>query len=62
MKALGRPLLKTETVHHIDGDHANADISNLQLRQGNHGTGVVLACRTCGSHDVVAVPIADPAT
>lgn len=61
-KALGRPLLKTETVHHIDGDHANADLGNLQLRQGNHGKGIVLQCRTCGSHDVVAVPIADPAT
>jgi transposase-like protein len=61
-RALGRPLLKTETVHHIDGDHANAALGNLQLRQGNHGSGVILRCRTCGSHDVVAVPIADPAT
>lgn len=61
-RALGRPLLKTETVHHIDGDHANAELGNLQLRQGNHGSGIVLACRSCGSHDVVAVPIADPAT
>jgi hypothetical protein len=61
-KALGRPLLSTETVHHIDGDHANAELSNLQLRQGSHGSGIVLACRSCGSHDVVAVPIADRAT
>lgn len=58
---LGRPLLPTETVHHIDGDHSNADLGNLQLRQGNHGKGVALQCRSCGSHDVVAVPIADPA-
>jgi transposase-like protein len=61
-KALGRPLTDAETVHHIDGDRKNNDISNLQLRNGNHGSGIVLACRSCGSHDVVAVPIADPAT
>lgn len=61
-KALGRPLKRTETIHHIDGDHTNNDISNLQLRNGSHGSGVVLACRSCGSHDVVAIPIADPAT
>ncbi|MCW2929873.1 MAG: hypothetical protein JWM19_835 [Actinomycetia bacterium] len=59
--ALGRPLLKTETVHHIDGDHANAGLGNLQLRQGNHGKGVVFQCQSCGSHDVIAIPIADPA-
>lgn len=61
-KVLGRPLTDAETVHHIDGDPKNNDISNLQLRNGHHGRGVVLACRSCGSHDVVAVPIADPAT
>jgi len=61
-KALGRPLLSTETVHHIDGEHANADLGNLQLRQGNHGTGVVFQCQDCCSHNVVAVPIADPVT
>jgi hypothetical protein len=43
------------------GDGQNNDISNLQLRNGHHGNGIVLACRSCGSHDVVAVPIADPA-
>lgn len=57
-KGLGRPLLATETVHHIDGDHANAALGNLQLRQGNHGKGVVFQCRSCGSPDVVAVPLA----
>lgn len=60
-KALGRPLKSAETVHHIDGDPMNNDISNLQLRNGNHGNGVILRCRACGSHDVVAFPIADPA-
>jgi hypothetical protein len=36
-------------------------VVNLQLRQGNHGKGLVFQCLSCGSHDVVAVPIADPA-
>jgi hypothetical protein len=60
-KALGRPLTDYETVHHKDNrkKHDNS-LSNLQLRQGNHGSGAVFQCRTCGSHDVVAVPIADP--
>lgn len=56
-RALNRPLTKTETVHHIDGNPSNNDLSNLQLRQGNHGKGVVMACRSCGSHDLGPIPI-----
>lgn len=55
---LGRPLLPTETVHHIDGVHQNNDESNLQLRSGNHGKGVVLRCLDCGGHNIVADEIA----
>ncbi len=49
---LGRPLLRSETVHHIDGDGHNNTIENLQLRQGNHGKGVVMTCLDCGSHNI----------
>jgi hypothetical protein len=57
---LGRPLTNRETVHHIDGDPKNNVIENLQLRQGRHGKGACLRCRTCGSTDLEPVSIADP--
>lgn len=51
-RALGRPLRRTETVHHIDDDKANNAPGNLELRQGKHGKGVVMCCLACGSHNV----------
>lgn len=51
-QSLGRPLHHGETVHHIDGNPGNNALSNLQLRQGKHGKGWVMACLDCGSHRI----------
>lgn len=54
---LGRPLERHETVHHIDGDKTNNDISNLQLRQGRHGKGTAFRCADCGSRNLEPIPL-----
>ena len=51
-RSIGRALETHETVHHIDGDTMNNEISNLQLRSGKHGRGAKGACLACGSHNV----------
>lgn len=54
---LNRPLENWESVHHIDGNKENNDISNLQLRIGQHGNGVAYCCSECNSRKIKPIQL-----
>jgi hypothetical protein len=57
-RKLGRILLDSETVHHVDdSDRSNNHIDNLQLRQGRHGKGAAHCCAECGSTNIIPIPL-----
>lgn len=51
-RALGRPLRRDESVHHLDGERGHNVFENLQLRRRAHGNGVHGICLDCGSHNI----------
>lgn len=56
-ETLGRPLLRTEQVHHKDSNRANNAPDNLQLRLGGHGSGASYVCACCGSDKLKPVDL-----
>lgn len=56
-ESLGRALTHAEQIHHVNGQRNDNRLENLQIRTGNHGSGVTLQCCDCGSLRVQPVPL-----
>lgn len=56
-KHLNKVLYKCHSIHHIDGNRANNNINNLELRTGSHPSGITCICNKCGSKNIIALPL-----
>lgn len=58
-ESIGRPLIKGEHVHHINGNKTDNRIQNLQLMRIGHAAGVRLQCQKCQSYDVMPIALGE---
>ena len=55
-KKSGHVLRKDQTVHHINGERSDDNSENLQVRNGQHGSGIIYICENCKSSDIIFEP------